>query len=42
MKRVIQQKLQNQLAMKLLEGGFKEGDTILVDQHEGFFTFNKK
>ena len=41
-KRVIQQKLQNQLAMKLLEGGFKEGDTIQVDQHEGFFTFTKK
>jgi ATP-dependent Clp protease ATP-binding subunit ClpB len=41
-KRVIQQKLQNQLAMKLLEGGFKEGDTIVVDQHEGFFTFAKK
>jgi ATP-dependent Clp protease ATP-binding subunit ClpB len=41
-KRVIQQKLQNQLAMKLLEGGFKEGDTIQVDQHEGFFTFAKK
>ncbi len=38
-KRVIQQKLQNALAMKLLEGKFKEGDTITVDQHEGFFTF---
>ena len=41
-KRVIQQKLQNQLAMKLLEGGFTEGDTILVDQHEGLFIFKKK
>ena len=41
-KRVIQQKLQNQLAMKLLEGGFTEGDTILVNQHEGLFTFSKK
>ncbi|MCC7507964.1 MAG: ATP-dependent chaperone ClpB [Planctomycetes bacterium] len=38
-KRVIQQKLQNALAMKLLEGQFKEGDTVTVDQHEGFFTF---
>jgi ATP-dependent Clp protease ATP-binding subunit ClpB len=38
-KRVIQQKIQNALAMKLLEGQFKEGDTITVDQHEGFFTF---
>ncbi|MBX3459314.1 MAG: ATP-dependent chaperone ClpB [Planctomycetes bacterium] len=39
-KRVIQQKLQNALAMKLLEGQFKEGDTITVDQHEGFFKFS--
>ena len=38
-KRVIQQKLQNALAMKLLEGQFKEGDTVTVDQHEGLFTF---
>jgi ATP-dependent Clp protease ATP-binding subunit ClpB len=38
-KRVIQQKIQNALAMKLLGGQFKEGDTITVDQHEGFFTF---
>jgi ATP-dependent Clp protease ATP-binding subunit ClpB len=38
-KRVIQQKIQNALAIKLLEGQFKEGDTITVDQHEGFFTF---
>jgi len=38
-KRVIQQKIQNALAMKLLEGQFKEGDTIKVNQHEGHFTF---
>jgi ATP-dependent Clp protease ATP-binding subunit ClpB len=38
-KRVIQQQIQNALAMKLLEGQFKEGDTVHVDQHEGFFTF---
>jgi hypothetical protein len=25
--------------VRLLEGQFKEGDTITVDQHEGFFTF---
>ena len=41
-KRVIQQQLQNQLAMKLLEGGFQEGDTIQVDEHEGLFTFARK
>jgi len=40
-KRVIQQKIQNALAMKLLEGAFKEGDTITVEQHEGFFKFGK-
>ncbi|MBE7490465.1 MAG: ATP-dependent chaperone ClpB [Planctomycetes bacterium] len=40
-KRVIQQKIQNALAMKLLEGAFKEGDTITVEQHEGFFRFSK-
>ena len=41
-KRVIQQKLQNPLAMKLLEGGFTEGETVVVGQHEGLFTFEKK
>ncbi|MBV6514815.1 MAG: Chaperone protein ClpB [Planctomycetes bacterium] len=40
-KRVIQQKLQNALAMKLLEGTFTEGDTVVVDAHEGALTFKK-
>jgi ATP-dependent Clp protease ATP-binding subunit ClpB len=40
-KRVIQQKLQNALAMKLLEGVFSEGDTVTVDAHEGALTFKK-
>jgi len=40
-KRVIQQKLQNALAMKLLEGTFTEGDTMVVDAHEGALTFKK-
>ena len=40
-KRVIQQKLQNALAMKLLEGTFTEGETVFVDAHEGALTFKK-
>ncbi|MHC4841451.1 MAG: ATP-dependent chaperone ClpB [Planctomycetota bacterium] len=40
-KRVIQQKIQNTLAMKLLEGEFSEGDTIKVVVHEGFYRFVK-
>ncbi|MEE9311760.1 MAG: AAA family ATPase, partial [Planctomycetota bacterium] len=40
-KRVIQQKLQNQLAMRLLEGEFVEGDTIKVVVHDGFYRFIK-
>jgi ATP-dependent Clp protease ATP-binding subunit ClpB len=31
LKRVIQKEIQDQLAMKILEGKFKEGDTIAVD-----------
>ena len=31
LKRVIQKEIQDQLAMKLLEGKFKEGDTITAD-----------
>ncbi|MCC6575027.1 MAG: ATP-dependent chaperone ClpB [Planctomycetes bacterium] len=40
-KRVIQQKLQNALAMKLLDGQFTEGDVIHVDAREGALTFKK-
>ena len=32
LKRVIQKEIQDQLAMKILEGKFKEGDTITVDR----------
>jgi ATP-dependent Clp protease ATP-binding subunit ClpB len=41
-KRVIQQRLQNPLALKLLQGEFREGDTVLVsvDEKEQF-TFSK-
>jgi ATP-dependent Clp protease ATP-binding subunit ClpB len=31
LKRVIQKEIQDQLAMKILEGKFKEGDTITAD-----------
>jgi ATP-dependent Clp protease ATP-binding subunit ClpB len=43
LKRTIQQEIQNPLALKILEGQFLEGDTILVDVNEkGEFTFTKK
>jgi ATP-dependent Clp protease ATP-binding subunit ClpB len=42
LKRVIQQRLQNVLALKLLQGEFGEGDTILVDvDANGQFSFTK-
>jgi ATP-dependent Clp protease ATP-binding subunit ClpB len=31
LKRVIQKEIQDKLALKLLEGKFKEGDTVIVD-----------
>ncbi len=39
--RVIQQELQNPLAMRILEGAFVEGDTILADVYEDLVTFRK-
>jgi len=42
LKRVIQQRLQNPLALKLLQGEFKEGDTVLAGVNgTGEFTFGK-
>ncbi|MFO7168304.1 MAG: ATP-dependent chaperone ClpB [Chloroflexota bacterium] len=42
LKRVIQQRIQNPLALALLQGEFREGDTILVDVAPGgSFTFSK-
>jgi ATP-dependent Clp protease ATP-binding subunit ClpB len=35
LKRTIQRRLQNPLAMKLLAGGFKSGETIEVDAERG-------
>jgi ATP-dependent Clp protease ATP-binding subunit ClpB len=41
LKRVIQQRIENPLAGKLLEGAFGEGDTIVVDHVGKSFTFAK-
>lgn len=42
LKRVIQQQLQNSLALKLLQGEFQDGDTILVDSDiDGTLLFSK-
>lgn len=43
LKRVIQQRLQNSLALKLLKGEFKEGQVILVDIDElGNYSFSAR
>jgi ATP-dependent Clp protease ATP-binding subunit ClpB len=39
LKRVIQQRIQNPLAVELLRGDFREGDSIHVDYRDGEFTF---
>ena len=39
LRRAIQSKIEDALAEKLLEGGFKAGDTIVVDAADGAFTF---
>ena len=41
LKRVIQRRLVDQLALALLEGRFSEGDTVLVDAREGELVFEK-
>ncbi len=41
LKRVIQQRLENPLAAELLEGKFKDGDTIKIDAKQHRFTFEK-
>jgi ATP-dependent Clp protease ATP-binding subunit ClpB len=42
LKRTIQRRLQNPLAMKLLQGEFKPGHTIEVDVKDGEFTFRRR
>ena len=39
LKRAIQRLLENRLALRLLEGDFAEGDTVLVDAQDGDLSF---
>jgi ATP-dependent Clp protease ATP-binding subunit ClpB len=39
LKRTLQRRVQNPLAMKLLQGEFKPGDTVRVDVKDGQFNF---
>ncbi|MBV9789504.1 MAG: AAA family ATPase, partial [Chloroflexi bacterium] len=41
LKRVIQQRLQNPLAMLILQGSFREGDTVVVDASDEGYTFSR-
>jgi ATP-dependent Clp protease ATP-binding subunit ClpB len=41
LKRVIQKRLVDKLAMAILEGEFREGDTVRVDNVDGELTFTK-
>jgi ATP-dependent Clp protease ATP-binding subunit ClpB len=41
LKRAIQRLIENPLALRLLEGDFSEGDTVLVDVADGELTFEK-
>jgi ATP-dependent Clp protease ATP-binding subunit ClpB len=41
LKRALQRLIENPLALRLLEGEFAEGDTVLVDAREGDLVFEK-
>jgi ATP-dependent Clp protease ATP-binding subunit ClpB len=41
LKRALQRLVENPLALRLLEGEFEEGDTVLVDAHAGELVFEK-
>ena len=41
LKRALQRLVENPLAMRLLEGEFAEGDSVLVDAEDGALTFAK-
>jgi ATP-dependent Clp protease ATP-binding subunit ClpB len=41
LKRALQRLVENPLAIALLEGGFTEGDTILIDARDGDLVFEK-
>jgi ATP-dependent Clp protease ATP-binding subunit ClpA len=38
LQRVIQEEIENELAMQIVENKLKEGDTVRVDAHDGRFT----
>jgi ATP-dependent Clp protease ATP-binding subunit ClpB len=42
LKRAIQQRIQNPLALELLQGRFREGDTVVVDAGAGGMVFRKR
>ena len=43
LKRAIQKNIEDELAMKILEGDFAEGDVLVIDvTDDGTITFNKK
>ena len=41
LKRALQRLVENSLALRLLEGEFGEGDTVLVDARDGELVFEK-
>jgi len=41
LKRALQRLVENPLALKLLEGEFAEGDTVLVDVRQGELVFER-
>ncbi len=41
LKRALQRLVENPLALRLLDGGFAEGDSILVDARDGELVFEK-
>jgi ATP-dependent Clp protease ATP-binding subunit ClpB len=42
LKRTIQRELQDPLALKILQGEFKDGETVLVDARDGELVFEKR
>jgi ATP-dependent Clp protease ATP-binding subunit ClpB len=42
LKRVVQKQLVDKLALKILEGEFTEGDSVLIDASDGELTFSKR
>lgn len=42
MRRTIQRELQDPLAMKMLRGELKDGDTALIDVRDGELAFARK